>query len=158
MSLPAMYAACFGLSIVSALLPWINGEVLILSFSAFAHSPAQRIILALLASSGQMAGKCVLYWAGRGVIPIGSGRIGRIVDSCKGRFERSSFNPMWVVFISAVSGIPPFYAITVLAGAFRLRFLSFITIGACGRLLHFGLLALVPQFFPQFSRYFGNIQ
>ena len=85
-----MYATCFSLSIVSALLPWVNGEVLMLSYSAFAHSPLERIVLALLASSGQIVGKCVLYWAGRGAIPLGSGKIGRIVTSCKERFTRSS--------------------------------------------------------------------
>lgn len=157
MSLPLMYASCFSLSIVSALLPWVNGEVLIVSYSAFAHSPWERIILALLASSGQIVGKCVLYWAGRGVIPLGSGKVGRIVNSCKGRFERSPLRPMWLVFISALSGIPPFYVITVLAGAFRLRFSHFITVGASGRLLHFGILAAVPQFFPQLQAFLDRL-
>lgn len=151
MTLPVMYATCFGLSIVSALLPWVNGEVLVLSYSAFAHSPWERVVLALLASSGQIVGKCVLYWAGRGAIPLGSGKIGRIINSCEEKFTRSSLRPMWLVFFSALSGIPPFYIITVLAGAFRLKFSHFIAVGAGGRLLHFGILALVPQLFPQLS-------
>lgn len=149
MSLPLMYATCFSLSIVSALLPWVNGEVLMLSYSAFANSPWERAVLALLASSGQIVGKCVLYWAGRGAIPLGSGKVGKIVNSCKDRFERSTLHPMWLVFISALSGIPPFYVITVLAGAFRLKFSHFIAVGTCGRVLHFGALALVPQLFPR---------
>jgi membrane protein YqaA with SNARE-associated domain len=157
MSLPLMYATCFSLSIVSALLPWVNGEVLMLSYSAFAHSPLERIVLALLASSGQIVGKCVLYWAGRGAIPLGSGKIGRIVTSCKERFTRSSLRPMWLVFFSALSGIPPFYVITVLAGAFRLRFSHFIAVGACGRIIHFGILALVPQLFPSLSNLLDTV-
>jgi membrane protein YqaA with SNARE-associated domain len=150
-----MYATCFGLSIVSALLPWVNGEVLMLSFSAFARSPLQLAFLVLLASAGQMTGKCILYWVGRGAIPIGSGRIGRKMESWRGRFSGSSPKSMWLVFASAVSGIPPFYATTLFAGVLRLRFSKFIAVGAAGRLLHFGILALVPQLFTRVSQYFG---
>ncbi|MEJ2247877.1 MAG: VTT domain-containing protein [Acidobacteriota bacterium] len=149
MSLPLMYATCFGLSIVSALLPWVNSEVLLLSLSAFAHSSFQLMILVLLASAGQLLGKCILYWAGRGVIPVSSGRIDKAFNSWKDRFARSGSKSMWLVFISAVTGIPPFYVITFLAGAFRLKFSSFIAVAAAGRLLHFGILAMVPQLFTR---------
>jgi membrane protein YqaA with SNARE-associated domain len=149
MSLPLMYATCFGLSIVSALLPWVNSEVLLLSLSAFAHSSFQLMILVLLASAGQLLGKCILYWAGRGVIPVSSGRIDKALNSWKDRFARSGSKSMWLVFISAVTGIPPFYVITFLAGAFRLKFSSFIAVAAAGRLLHFGILAMVPQLFTR---------
>ena len=33
------------------------------------------------------------------------------------RFEPSSIKPMWLVFICALSGIPPFYVITAPAGS-----------------------------------------
>ena len=150
MSSGLFYAACFGLSIVSALCPWVNGEITLLSFSMLAHSPLQSGILVVLASAGQIVGKCILYWAGRGAIPIRSGRIAGALDAWRGRIERSSLNPLWLVFISSLSGIPPFYVITILAGTFRLRFSSFIAVGACGRLLHFGILAAVPQLFARF--------
>ena len=150
MSLSLMYATCFGLSIVSALLPWVNSEVLLLSLSAFAHSSFQLMILVLLASAGQLMGKCILYWAGRGVIPISSGRIDKALNSWKDRFAGSASKSMWLVFVSAVTGIPPFYVITLLAGAFRLKFSSFIAVAAAGRLLHFGILAMVPQLFTRF--------
>jgi membrane protein YqaA with SNARE-associated domain len=52
---------------------------------------------------------------------------------------------MGLVFISSALGIPPFYVITILAGAVRLRFGRFIAVGACGRVLRFGALILVPQ-------------
>jgi len=157
MSLPLMYVTCFGLAIVSALVPWFNAEVLMLSFSILARSPLQLILLVVLAGAGQMVGKCILYWTGRGVIPLGSGRIGRKIDSWRDRFADSSKKSIWLVFISAVFGIPPFYVISILAGAFRLRFPHFIAVGACGRILHFGILALLPQVFTQLSQYFREI-
>jgi membrane protein YqaA with SNARE-associated domain len=141
-----MLVSCFLLSIVSALVPWVNGEVMVLSFSALAPSPVHLAGLALLASAGQMIGKCILYWTGRGALSMKKGRVAQALNSWKGRLERSSKKTMGLVFLSAIFGIPPFYIISILSGAVGLRFSQFIAIGACGRLLHFGVLILIPQF------------
>jgi membrane protein YqaA with SNARE-associated domain len=140
-----LFPVCFVLSIVSALLPWMNGEVLLLSCTALARSPLDLVILVLLASAGQMAGKCGLYWAGRGTVNRQSGRIKAIVKNWQDRFRRSQGRSLTLVFVSSAVGIPPFYVITILAGAFRLKFASFIGVGACGRLVRFGLLVFIPQ-------------
>ncbi len=141
-----LHLSCYVLSIVSALVPWVNGEILLLSLSVLASSPFQLAGLVILASAGQMTGKCVLYWAGRGTIPLKGNCIGKALNTWKERFERSPSKSMGLVFISAVFGIPPFYIITILSGTFRLRFGHFLAVGACGRLLHFGMLVLIPQF------------
>jgi membrane protein YqaA with SNARE-associated domain len=145
MSGAGLLVSCYFLSIVSALVPWVNGELLLLSLSALVPSPAYLAGLVLLASAGQMTGKCILYWAGRGTIPMKKGHIAGVMNSWRGRFERSPKKVMGLVFVSAVFGIPPFYVITILSGAFRLRFSRFMAIGTCGRLLHFGMLSLLPQ-------------
>ncbi len=141
-----LYFGCFGLSIVSALVPWVNGEVLLLALAALAHSPGDLVILVLLASGGQMAGKCVLYWAGRGTVRFQASRIHQVVNSWRERFEQSPSKLLALVFISSAVGIPPFYVITLLAGAFRIKFGPFIGIGLCGRLVRFGTLVAIPQF------------
>ncbi len=140
-----IHLSCFSLSIVSALVPWVNGEVLLLSFAALVTSPVHLAALVVMASAGQMVGKVVLYWAGRGVIPLRGGRISRTINSWKERFEKSSSRQMGLVFVSSALGIPPFYVITVLAGAFRIRFGRFIAVGTCGRLVRFGALVFVPH-------------
>ena len=145
MSGVGVHLSCFALSIVSALVPWVNGEVLLLSLSALVTSPLHLAALVILASAGQMLGKCVLYWAGRGVIPLKGGRVSRIIDSWRGLFERASTRQMGLVFVSSALGIPPFYVITILAGAFRIRFGRFIAVGTCGRLVRFSTLILVPN-------------
>jgi membrane protein YqaA with SNARE-associated domain len=157
MSAIGLYASCFFLSIVSALVPWINGEVLLLSLAALVRSPASLVALVLLASAGQMVGKCMLYWAGRGVAPLRSRRVGKTLSSWRDRFERSSSKPMGLVFVSSAVGIPPFYVITLLAGAFRLRFGRFIAVGACGRLVRFGVLVLIPQVAVHLAQYIRGI-
>jgi membrane protein YqaA with SNARE-associated domain len=138
------YLWCLVLSVVSALVPWVNGEVILLSLTALAHSHWARILLVLSASAGQMAGKCILYWTGKGVIPLKSARVKKTVSAWKERFEKSPAKLPSLVFVSSAVGIPPFYVITLLAGVFRVRFGPFFTVGACGRLVRFGALAFVP--------------
>jgi membrane protein YqaA with SNARE-associated domain len=140
-----LYLGCFLLSIVSALVPWVNGEVVLLSLATLARSPADLATLVLLTSAGQMTGKCMLYWAGRGVVPLRSNYAGRMVSTWKERFEQSPSKHLALVFISSTLGIPPFYVTTILAGAFRVRFGPFFVVGTCGRLLRFGLLVSVPR-------------
>ncbi|MBP1597756.1 MAG: hypothetical protein H6Q05_3133 [Acidobacteria bacterium] len=136
----------FGLSIVSALVPWVNGEVIMLSLAAVASSPVEVAGLVLLTSAGQMVGKCVLYWAGRGVIPLRTTCIGGKAAAWRLKFDQSPSRPVALVFVSSALGIPPFYLITLLAGTFRMPFGRFIGVGMCGRLVRFGLLACIPQF------------
>jgi membrane protein YqaA with SNARE-associated domain len=151
-----LIASCFPFFMVSALVPWVNGEILMLGYAALAPSPVYLAGIAILATAGQMAGKCILYWAGRGVIPIKKGRVAEVVNAWKGRFERSSKKTWGLVFVSAASGFPPFYVMSILVGAFRLRFPLFVAIGSCGRFVHFGTIALIPQFGGRYFDPIGN--
>ncbi|MBP1600964.1 MAG: hypothetical protein H6Q06_1115 [Acidobacteria bacterium] len=144
-SIAGVYVSCFALSIVSALLPWVNGELLLLSLASLVRSPRELACLVLLTSMGQMAGKCALYWAGRGTIRFQSARISRTTALWRDRFQRSSSGPLAFVFVSSAFGIPPFYVTTIVAGAVRLQFGRFVGVGMCGRLVRFGLLILIPQ-------------
>ena len=55
--------ACLALAFLSAVVPWINAEILVLSLPAFAHGPLQLALLVGIVTVGQMAGKCVVYQA-----------------------------------------------------------------------------------------------
>ncbi len=140
-----LYVCCFALSIVSALVPWLNGEVLLLALAALARSTSDLVSLVLLASAGQMAGKCLLYWSGRGTRSLQSARVTRVLASCQERLLHSPSKALALIFISSALSIPPFYVVTILAGALRLKFGPFLAVGACGRLIRFGVLVLVPS-------------
>ncbi len=145
MSGAGLYVACFGLSIVSALIPWVNGEALLLSLALCAPTRFALAGLVVLASLGQMAGKCILYWGGRKSLSLRKGRAAELSASWKKRLAASPAQASAVVFVSSAVGIPPFYLITLLAGALHLRFGRFIGIGLCGRVVRFGLLVLIPR-------------
>lgn len=135
-----LYLGCFALSVVSALVPWVNGEVLLLSLAAGARTSLDLAVLVLLASAGQMAGKCVLYWGGRGAARFRSGRLESLAASWNSRCERSPAELLSLVFVSSAAGIPPFYVVTLLSGALRMRMGPFVGAGLCGRIVRFGVL------------------
>jgi membrane protein YqaA with SNARE-associated domain len=46
-----------------------------------------------------------------------------------------------LVFTSAVIGVPPFYGVSLAAGALHMRLRSFLVGGALGRIVRFGAIA-----------------
>jgi membrane protein YqaA with SNARE-associated domain len=137
--------SCFALSIVSALVPWVNGEILLLSFAALGRSSLQAAIMVVLASLGQMVGKCVLYWTAQSLVASQSKHMSPRMAGLMKRFKKSSSRPMALVFLSSTVGIPPFYMVTIVAGALRINFNRFVGVGMCGRLVRFGLLVSIPE-------------
>jgi membrane protein YqaA with SNARE-associated domain len=139
-----IYISCFILSFLSALFPWINGEGVLLACAVATHSPGQLFFLVLLTSSGQMAGKCLLYWVARGVIPLRSFRQSASVTAWRDRLAQSASKPSALAFISSTLGVPPFYILTIIFGILKMRFLPFFCAGSIGRLVRFGLVATLP--------------
>src|SRR5262245_38387003 len=116
-----MVLSYFGLTVASAVFPWVNAEVIVLSLPAIAPSKAILALLVLTATAGQMTGKCFLYWAGRkgkGVLP---GRAGQALTRWRERLEARPSKAVALVLISSIVGLPPFYLMTILAGALRMN-------------------------------------
>jgi membrane protein YqaA with SNARE-associated domain len=144
MGLAWVCAGCFALTVVSAVLPWVNAEVIVLALPAVAPSRPALFLLVLIATAGQMTGKLAVYWAGRGGAAIPSPRVARAVERWQPRFAASRRSAAGLVFLSSAIGIPPFFVVTLLAGALRMELLPFLAAGASGRLVRFGALAVVP--------------
>jgi membrane protein YqaA with SNARE-associated domain len=139
------YATVFALAYVSALVPLVNAEVLVLTYVALAGpGPAGALTIAAIAAVGQMLGKCTLYAAGRGAAKIPLARQQRAIERWGERFSRTPRAVLLFVLGSAFSGFPPFYAVSVLAGTFRVNLVAFFLAGLVGRFLRFGVLALFP--------------
>jgi len=99
----------------------------------------------LVGSTGQMVGKIPLYWAGRGTVRFQAGRVAQTLDRWRDRLEKRPSGPLSLVFIASSLGIPPFYVVSVVAGALGVRFGSFLFVGLLGRLVRFGLLVFTPH-------------
>ena len=135
----ATFVVCLG----SAVVPVVNAEIYLLGVSA-AVPPALLPAVVLAATLGQMAGKSALYFAGNGFVLLPE-RWRRLPPGLQERLA-SSRTGTGVVLISAVTGVPPFYAVTVLAGLLRWSFPRFLAAGTCGRALRFAAVVAVPQY------------
>jgi membrane protein YqaA with SNARE-associated domain len=60
-----------------------------------------------------------------------------------------------LVGLSALTGLPPFYLLSIAAPALGVRFRTFLVMGLAGRLLRFGALVLLPGFLSRVVRLGG---
>jgi membrane protein YqaA with SNARE-associated domain len=133
------------LSFVSAVLPWVNAEAIVVALPLVAHSPAQVAVLVVVVTIGQMSGKCIVYLAGRRGARIGSGRMAERIAKWQARAAGSPGRAVLLVAFSSVVGIPPFYVMSAIAGAVRMNLGWFLAAGTLGRLVRFSALALGVQ-------------
>lgn len=138
-------ALAVGLAFVSAVVPWVNAEVLMVGVAAIAGSNGELALLVLLVSAGQMAGKCIIYYAGRRGGQASSGRMAALIDRWRARASRTPWSPIALVTVSSIVGIPPFYVTSAIAGALRMNVVAFLVAGTCGRVVRFGVIALGAQ-------------
>jgi membrane protein YqaA with SNARE-associated domain len=139
--------ATFVFSLVGGIVPLLNVEAYLLSVSAVVPG-ASLWGVALAAALGQMAAKSALYLAGRGLLrlPLGAKATAR-VTAAAARLQHAACGTAVVVWVSAVAGIPPFYAVSVAAGALRVRFPFFLGAGLVGRFVRFAAVFAIPRFF-----------
>ena len=144
MSLSGIYLGTFLFSLVSGVVPFLNVEVYLVSVSALSPQ-AGMLPVAVAASLGQMAAKSLLYLAGRGLLKLPFQRTNERIRRVTARLAGAERGAMTLVLVSAVIGIPPFYAVSVAAGALNLRFGPFLAAGFGGRFLRFAAVFILPR-------------
>nr|WP_042185687.1 membrane protein [Kibdelosporangium sp. MJ126-NF4]CTQ91946.1 hypothetical protein [Kibdelosporangium sp. MJ126-NF4] len=152
-----------GVAFSSALIPLISIEVFVLALIA-REPQIPCLALGAVVATAQVLGKLLYYLAARGSLRLPSfmhrkekpltdrrirwqlktkrirGWLHRITEKCHK-------HPHWMTGtygVSAVVGLPPFMATTVLAGLAKMRMSTFIIAGFAGRCLRFTLLAMSP--------------
>lgn len=131
-----------GLAVLSALVPLINIEAIIVLASAKDSAPDWLLIL--MSAVGQMTGKLFWYYGGRELQRFGF--VARRMNKPKAKaamerwHARTEGRPWFtagLLFVSAVVGLPPYAVIAVLAGVLRVRLWIFLVTGFVGRALRF---------------------
>ncbi len=97
---------------------------------------------------GQMIGKVLIYLAGAGAIrlPLRESHKERLATA-RQKLESSRMGTAPFLFVSAATGWPPFYIVSILAGVLRLGLWIFVISGFLGRLVRFSVFAAFPQLF-----------
>jgi membrane protein YqaA with SNARE-associated domain len=134
--------ACF----VAGLVPVVNAELFLVGVSVWAvTSTAQLPLLAACAAVGQMTAKVLLYYAGMGVFELPRGRFRERLERARSKIERWRRRPYLIYAISASVGLPPFYLVSLAAGALRIGFRAFCAIGLAGRFVRFAVILALPH-------------
>jgi membrane protein YqaA with SNARE-associated domain len=151
MTLLALWFTTFAVCVAGAVIPFINTEIYLLSVSAL--TPRSFVgPLVIAATFGQMLGKVAMFYAGRGVLRIRHERVRRGVERVRDRLDARPRLAKAVLLSSATVGVPPLYVVSVACGATRMGVVSFFLIGSAGRLIHFAVVALIPQYAKELIR------
>ncbi|SFQ05908.1 membrane protein YqaA, SNARE-associated domain [Amycolatopsis arida] len=158
-----------GVAFGSAIVPLVSVEVFVLGLLSSDPSIPWLAVGSVVAV-GQVAGKLLFYLAARGSIrlprvlhdrlhrqrPPSSRRDRWRVRTKRVRVwvealrERCHRHPHWMTGtygVSAVLGLPPYMATTVLAGLVRMPLSTFVAAGLLGRFVRFSTLAAAPALF-----------
>jgi membrane protein YqaA with SNARE-associated domain len=121
-------------------IPFINAEVLVVA--AAAALPAVGIpLVAVTSTLGQMTSKASRFGLSRWAPQRLPERARSALERSGEVIQRGGRAADTVVFASAATGLPPFYGVSLAAGAVGMRLGRFLLAGGLGRLIRFGALA-----------------
>ena len=143
LNLAGIYGGTFLFCALSGVVPLMNSEVYLLYLGSIA-SNTQLPALIVLATLGQMSAKVVLYFGGCGVLKLPSGRGRERIEALRARLSSGHDAAGGLTFVSALTGLPSFYAISVIAGTLGWPLRRFVLWGTTGRLLRFAALLFLP--------------
>lgn len=141
---PGAYLATLLFSLAGSCVPFLNIEAFLIAV-ATALPRTSTLILAAAAALGQMAGKWLVYLAGAGLLRLRRRGEARARDIAA-RLARAPRGPAALVLVSALTGLPPLYAVSVAAGALRVRLGAFLSAVAGGAFLRFAVLLELARF------------
>lgn len=151
----------FGLSIASALLPFLPMEAIIVTGAAAQPGVPAAISLGIAAGAGATVGKIVWYelarrgsgsaWAQK---KLSSPKIKAGYERWLTRMEGRPVYAGVIMFVAASVGIPPLLVMAAVAGLLKMPMWVFIPTVFVGRSIRFGLLFLgVDAFLPEFLHF-----
>ena len=135
------YLAVYAVAFVSGLVPLVNAEALLVSYSLLASGP-NAVLVVTAATLGQMTAKTLFFLSGRGVLRLPWRRGRADLDAVAARIRRAR-GP--VLFLSASLGLPPFYVVSFAAGALKVPLALFLATGLAGRFLRFAFVFFLPR-------------
>jgi len=144
LSLLLAFCSMFGAAVVSAVVPAVNAEVVLLAASA-ALPLRYAWVLVVAATLGQMVGKVAMFYGGRGVKFLQRGRLKAKVDALGELMRHRNGATGWFVLTSAATGLPPFYIVSVASGLTGVPVTQFAVLGTLGRFIRFAVVVMFPQ-------------
>jgi membrane protein YqaA with SNARE-associated domain len=143
------YLATFIFSFLSAVIPVLNLEFYLATVSAVAPNSLMYLTLILfIATFSHMIGKGLLYGAGRGIVKISWKNkkfSTKQIKELQLKMKQSPAKNSVFLFFSGITGLPPFYLVTIIAGTLKINFWNFFICGFAGRLIRLAFVLALPQ-------------
>jgi membrane protein YqaA with SNARE-associated domain len=143
MTVASAWVATLAASFLSGFVPLVNIEAWLLGAAALLPG-CPPLVVVVPAALGQMAAKAVLFLGGRGLVSLPLRFRDRALAAAA-RLEVHRRSGPALVFTSALTGLPPFYVVSIAAGVLRFRLGLFLLVGLAGRLLRFGAVFALPR-------------
>jgi membrane protein YqaA with SNARE-associated domain len=141
-----LYGGTYLVCLISGFIPVVNAELFLIWIS-LTLSKVEYVPILLLATSGQMTAKVLMFLSGKGVIHISKKRYEKKIAEIEAKMKKWENKIDIFIFLSAFTGFPPFYVVAVLSGMTRVNLLRFCIAGFLGRALRFGLVMYFPHLF-----------
>jgi membrane protein YqaA with SNARE-associated domain len=141
-----IYAGTLVVCFLSGLLPFVNAEVWLVAVTLTIASPSRLPIIVVLAAAGQVGAKVLLYYGAKGAIRVPTGRFRAKVERARDRVASWKKRPHAVLWSAATLGLPPFYVVSLLAGALEYRLRALLSIGMAGRTIRFGVVVALAWY------------
>ncbi len=148
LSVIGLYGGTYIVCLISGFIPIVNAELFLIWIS-LTISKTEYIRLLLLATSGQMTAKVLMFLSGKGVVNISKKRYENKLAQIEEKMKKWESKIDIFLFLSAFTGFPPFYVVAVLSGMTNVNFVRFFIAGFLGRTLRFGLVMYFPHLFKQ---------
>lgn len=143
-----LYVGTYIVCVISGFVPVVNAELFLMIVSSTIEKNLFITIL-LLGTAGQMTAKSIMFYTGRGILHLSIEKYRAKMLEIRAKLESWRNRIDLFIFLSAFSGLPPFYVVALVAGTINIGFFRFFLAGFLGRFLRFGLAMLFPQFFKQ---------
>jgi membrane protein YqaA with SNARE-associated domain len=143
-----IFGGTYVVCLVSGFIPIVNAELFLIWISLML-SRTEYVPILLLATSGQMTAKVLMFLSGKGVIHISKKRYENKIAAIEAKMKKWKNKIDIFIFLSAFTGFPPFYVVAVLSGMTKVNLLRFCIAGFLGRALRFGLVMYFPHLFKQ---------
>ena len=134
----ALIGGAFLSSVISGLVPIVNGEVVVAG-AVLAATPDATLPVLMACAAGQMLAKTLLYvlarWSPERLPQRARATLARAREIRLGRRSASL-----VVLASAGIGLPPFYVVSLAAGALRVPPALFVIAGTSGIVARYAVI------------------
>jgi membrane protein YqaA with SNARE-associated domain len=143
-----LYGATFAVAFLAGMFPIVSIELFLVGATALGADVRVLVVLIGIAAVGHQIAKTITYYAGAGAFELPRGKVRRRIEAAKARIERWNRRPRLIMFVAAVTGLPPLYLLGFIARPLmKMDIATFTAISITGRIVRYTTLVAIAGLF-----------